>query len=206
MVQKVLSILLAMFLGLVSLSLVCTQTGHIPILGGRENTSPLLYVNLSSWGVRSAALCPLLCQPGKPPALHSWGRAFFLQQKGFFPALKMFSCHLGLKFMAQGMDVWITCCRFWEPESPGWGCSLVLGQSKAAHRGRSAEETWNWHSVVSGTCFFYRKVGLSMPSSVKVFRQSGVEAKSKAVSMAANSESSGVSEAGCSVLTFLCII
>lgn len=54
--------------------------------------------------------------------------------------------------------------------------------------------------------FFYRKVDLSMPSSLKVFRQSGVEAKSKAVSMAANSESSGVSEAGCSVLTFLCII
>lgn len=105
--------------------------------------------------MRSAALCPLLCQPGKPPALHSWGRAFFCSRRVFFPALKMFLCHLGLKFMAQGMDVWITCCRFWEPESPGWECSLVLGQSKAACRGKGAEETWNWHSVVSGTCFFF---------------------------------------------------
>lgn len=47
---------------------------------------------------------------------------------------------------------------------------------------------------------------LSVPQLWEVFRQSGVEAESKPVSMAADSESRRVPEAGCSVLTLLCII
>lgn len=47
---------------------------------------------------------------------------------------------------------------------------------------------------------------LSVPQLWKVFRQSGVETESKPVSMAADSESRGVPEAGCSALTSLCVI
>lgn len=64
------------------------------------------YVNVSFLGVRSTALCPALSHPGKTPSLCTWGRVFC--SRIVSSGLKMFFCHLEPRFMAKGMDVWIT--------------------------------------------------------------------------------------------------
>lgn len=75
----------------------------ITCLVGRQHLSA--YVNVSFSGVKFAALCPTLSHPGKAPSLCTWGRVFC--SSIVFPGLKMFSCHLGPRFMAKGMDFWI---------------------------------------------------------------------------------------------------
>lgn len=76
----------------------------VPFLVGRQHLSAC--VNVSFSGVRSVALCPTLSYPGKTPSLCTWGRVFC--SSIVFPGLKMFFCHLEPRFMAKGMDVWIT--------------------------------------------------------------------------------------------------
>lgn len=110
---------------------------------GRQHLSA--YVNVSFSGVRSAALCPTLSCPGKAPSLCTWGRVFC--SSTVFPGLKMFFCYLEPRFMAKGMDAWVT----------GTGSlrvlveNIVVSQLKIVCSGKNVKEIWNWYSVVDGT-------------------------------------------------------
>lgn len=99
---------------------------HIPLLEGRENTSPPSYRNLSFSGVGSAALCPTLCFPTQANLLSFTPGIGFFCSCSVSPAPKRFSCCLELRFMAQGMDVWKTSSGSMESLSWEHSCSLTI--------------------------------------------------------------------------------
>lgn len=95
----------------------------------------------------------------------------------------MFFCPLEPRFMAKGMDVWVT-------DSGSLRVlveNIVVSQLKIVCSGKNVREIWNWYSVV-GRTLRERQI----ETCGRGFRQSGIETTSKATSMAASSESSGV--------------
>lgn len=139
--QQVLCVLLAVFPRAVSALVWHLQTGSQPPSCSRSHPSwkrlhlaPILCKSqLFRCEISPSLSCPAAFPWWQTSCPHSWCGA-----AAFFAAPNI-SCHLELRFMAQGMDIWVTCSRLWEPGSPSWehGCSLRW--PKAVCNGKNAE-------------------------------------------------------------------